>query len=115
MIGKDKKVDVFYNNVCLYFSINKAWPDFSKIGIANGGCEGCGSLHDDGVVHEMATTFWKCDGDVDEEWKRVARVHGFDADDLQEIMLGVFIGADSAHVKRITDNFDVHNIGFAKP
>ena len=94
MIGKDRKVDAFYNDMCNVLQKKKAWPDMAIFNLAAGRCRTCGSLHDWSVVHEIATTFWECGGDIDADWKRLVEVHGFDADELQEIMLGVFIGGD---------------------
>ena len=105
MIGKDKELDKFYDNLCDLLSQKKAWPDGGIIGIVEGGgvCRACGSEHEWSVFHEIVTTFWEQGGDVNDNWKHVAKVHGFDADALHELMLGVFIGGDRAPSRVIYD------------
>lgn len=96
MIGKDRELDKFYDNLCDFLSRKKAWPDGGIVGLVQGVCHGCGYRHEWSVFHEIVTTFWEQGGDVNDNWKHVAKVHGFDADALHELMLGVFIGGDRA-------------------
>ena len=114
MRSKSPELDEFYDTLCVVISRKKAWPDLYKHDIGNDACLACGSRHNWSAFHDIVTMFWDGVGDTNADWRRIAKAHGFDADNLHEVMLGVFIGGDKERVKRVTDNFKVHNIGFAK-
>lgn len=94
----DEKLNDFYQTLCDLFSKTKGWPDQSagEFTLTAGRCQACGIIHDVSVFCEIVSRFWEQGGDVDEDWRRLAKAHGFDPDSLHDIMLGVFVGGDRA-------------------
>lgn len=46
-------------------------------------------------ILNLVTTFWEYGPDFNADWERLARRNGFRADDLHDLLLGVFIGGNS--------------------
>jgi len=47
-------------------------------------------------TRKLAVTFFQTGPDTSDDWRRLARATGFDADDLHDLLLGVFLGGGPA-------------------
>lgn len=52
----------------------------------------------------LVVAFWKDAPNVTESWKAAARRRGFDADELHDVLLAVFIGGDHVNPSPYTDS-----------
>lgn len=97
MISGNKNWQAFYGNL-VHALIEKNerlhYPDSTCY---QGHC-GCITRFNWREFRRLAKWFWDHGPDVDEDWKRTAQraTFEFNADDLHDIMLGVFIGGDGS-------------------